>query len=249
MVSSIQPATYAPLSNAANSNRAPAQPPPSAQRTADAVRVDTGGDAGVRGARAALEGAIGKLDLALGAGREAANVVAQIRDLARSGAGADADAALKSLLQRYSDIIDGAVAGGADMLAGGATQVSVDPDAPPVTVQGYDLRLKDNPGAEDVLRLSAGASLADAGAAARDADASLARLDTALSRLSGAAQKLSAHDGFLASLESAVGADVDVDLDAEGARLLALQVRQGLAGAGGAIANARPAALLELFRE
>jgi hypothetical protein len=39
------------------------------------------------------------------------------------------------------------------------------------------------------------------------------------------------------------------DLDADGARLLALQVRQGLEGVGSApIANADPQSVLSLFR-
>jgi hypothetical protein len=42
---------------------------------------------------------------------------------------------------------------------------------------------------------------------------------------------------------------VRTDLDADGARLMALQVRQGLEAAGaGAIANVEPQAVLSLFR-
>src|SRR5262249_26489465 len=158
------------------------------------------------------------LDLGLAAGREAAGVLSQMRDLARAavngGAGPNSgigDAQFKALLQRYSQIVDSAIAGGADILAGKTMTLQVDPENPPVTVQGYDTRLKDEPGTEDVLRLSASSSLADDGAAisaARDADASLARLDTALSRLSAASQKLAAHDGFLATLDAATAKQV-----------------------------------------
>jgi hypothetical protein len=42
---------------------------------------------------------------------------------------------------------------------------------------------------------------------------------------------------------------VNEPADAEGARLLALQVRQSLLGSNAAIANSAPQALLSLFRE
>ncbi|MEJ0023007.1 MAG: hypothetical protein WDN76_05890 [Alphaproteobacteria bacterium] len=158
----------------------------------------------------ALGQASGSLDLALATGREAANIVSQMRDLARAAANGDdaaragADQTFKALLQRYDQVVSGAVDAGATVLAGQNISLDVDPDAPPITVQGVDMRLKADPGAEDVLRLSSSASLADptsAASAARDADSSLARIDIALSRLSGASQKLTAHDGFLGVLD------------------------------------------------
>jgi flagellin len=258
MVSSVQPATtfIPPTSVAktiaqlgANDSGAPAP-------RGDTVAF-TGTD--INGARLAIAGASTALDVGLAAGREAAGVLSQMRDLARAavngGAGPSAgigDAQFKALLQRYSQIIDNAIAGGADILSGKALTLQVDPDTPPVTVQGYDMRLKNEPGTEDVLRLSTSSSLADDGSAisaARDADASLARLDTALSRLSGASQKLAAHDGFLATLDGATAKLVDPEINGESARLIALQVRQTLAGANAAIANSGPGSLLSLFVE
>lgn len=257
MVSSVQPIPYAPPSAAANSNRAVGADPSTRtpQRT-DHIEASYRGD--ISGAREALSGAGANLDLALAAGREAAKLVSQMRDLARAAvSGDDATRAAASekfaaLLDQYGQTVNGAIAGGAGVLAGEAVTVSVDPDAPPVTVQGYDLRLKDQPGAEDVLRLSSSSTLSNPTAAAdgaRDAEASLARLDTALSRLSGASHRLASHDTFLATLDGAVAANVSTDLDAEGARLTALQVRQSLAGANVAIANSAPSGLLALFRE
>jgi flagellin len=257
MVSSVQPAAYAPVGGVANSNRPPSGTAPNdAHGVSDSVDVGQGGRAEIGAARGALAEAAGSLDLALAAGREAANIVAQIRDLARSAAAGDSGAAaepqFRALLQRYGQVINGAIEGGAGVLAGASLTVPVDPEAPPVTVQGYDLQLKDQPGAEDVLRLSTASSVADSSSAtvaARDADASLARIDTALSRLSGASQRLAAHDGFLRTLDGALARGIDPDLDTEGALLTALQVRQSLGGAGSAIANSAPGALLSLFRE
>lgn len=257
MVSSVQPIPYAPASTAANSNRAVGgETARAAPQRTDQIEASYRGDIG--GAREALSGASVGLDLALAAGREAAKLVSQMRDFARAAASGDettraaAATSFAGLLEQYGQTVGGAIAAGASVLAGDAVTVSVDPDAPAVTVQGYDLRLKAQPGAEDVLRLSTGSNLSDptaAADAARDAEASLARLDTALSRLSGASHRFASHDTFLATLDGAVAANVSTDLDAEGARLTALQVRQTLAGVNVAIANSAPSGLLSLFRE
>jgi hypothetical protein len=71
----------------------------------------------------------------------------------------------------------------------------------------------------------------------------------AMSRLLDAAYSLEAHQGFLSAAAGAT-ASVRHDLDADGARLLALQARQGLQALSGAtpIANAEPQAVLSLFR-
>jgi hypothetical protein len=66
-----------------------------------------------------------------------------------------------------------------------------------------------------------------------------------MGRLVDSARSLEAHQGFLAAAEAGARGDFDAD----GARLLALQIRQGLDAAGGApIANAEPQAVLSLFR-
>jgi flagellin len=258
MVTSVQPVPYTPLASGLASQSRPQTSAAGAQPRGDSVETGQGYRTEISGARAALSKASGSLDLALAAGREAANIVSQMRDLARAAATGDdaartaADQTFKALLQRYEQVVTSAIEAGASVLAGQSLSLEVDPDAPAINVQGFDLRLKADPGAEDVLRLSTAASLADASSAAsaaRDSDSSLARIDIALSRLSGASQKLAAHDGFLSALDKAVANDVVTDLDAEGARLTALQVRQTLIGSQSAIANAGPSALLSLFVE
>lgn len=258
MVTSVQPVPYTPLASTVSTVSRPQTAANGGQTRSDSVETGQGYRTEISGARAALGQASGSLDLALATGREAANIVSQMRDLARAAANGDdaaragADQTFKALLQRYDQVVSGAVDAGATVLAGQNISLDVDPDAPPITVQGVDMRLKADPGAEDVLRLSSSASLADptsAASAARDADSSLARIDIALSRLSGASQKLTAHDGFLGVLDKAVANDVVPDLDAESARLTALQVRQTLSNSQSSIANAGPSALLSLFVE
>jgi hypothetical protein len=76
---------------------------------------------------------------------------------------------------------------------------------------------------------------------------SLDKLQDAMNRLLESARALEAHQGFLGAVEGA--ANVRGDLDADGARLMALQVRQGLEASGAApIANVEPQAVLMLFR-
>jgi flagellin len=262
MVSSVQPLPYAAPNPAANANR-PVGADANARPAPQVDRMDAGqsyrGD--IATAQATLTDARGKLDLALAAGREGAGILSQLRDVARAAANGDAATSaasaasgdtFKALLQKYDQVVSGAVDGGAGILAGQSLTLTVDPDAAPIDVQGYDMRLKAQPGAEDVLRLSSDANIGDAASAAsaaRDSEASLARMDTALGRLSAAAQKLGSHASFLSALDSSVANAVSPDLDAEGARLTALQVRQSLAGANGAIANSSPSGLLGLFRE
>lgn len=255
MVTSVQSVPYTPTAAPANSNRAVSSDA-AARNTASTQtdRIDAPYRGEVAGSQTALDDATAKLDLALAIGRQAAGLLTKLRDAARSAIGggdtekASANANFTALLKQYSDAVNGAI-DGADLLAGESLTVSLDPEAAPVTVQGYDLRLKNQPGAEDVLKLSAGTDLSDPAAVARDADASLARLDTALGRLSGASQRLGSHASFLSALDSAVGANVVADLDAEGARLTALQVRQTLTGFNAAIANSAPSNLLTLFRD
>ena len=254
MVSSVQPSGFVPLTPLPTQTTQSRPERAGSDAGGDAVAISRAGD--LTSVHGEIDTARTSTDLALAAGREGARLLSQLRDLARSATTADdatrADLNTKfqALLGQYGDTIDGAISGGADLLAGKSLTVALDAGSAPVTISGYDLRLKENPGSEDALRLSTSSNLLDPGSAlsaARDADASLARVDTALGRLSGASQQLSAHDQFLASLDGA--ANVNEPADAEGARLLALQVRQSLLDSNTAIANSAPQALLSLFRE
>jgi hypothetical protein len=121
--------------------------------------------------------------------------------------------------------------------------IQAEPGAAPVTIAGVDMRLKAEPALGDLMALSADAKANEAvGATALK---SMENLQVAMSRLVDSARALEAHQGFLSAAEAGARGDFDAD----GARLLALQVRQGLEAVGGAaIANAEPQAVLSLFR-
>ena len=199
--------------------------------------------ASLSAARESVRDGLAQLQEALALGREAMSLLVKVQGVARGeGAQADLDAALQS----FSEQVDAAVARGARLSVGEDVSVHAEPGSPPVTIAGVDLQLKAEPGADDVISVSANARADDPGLA-QAAQRSLERLQEAMSRLSESLQALEAHQGFLGAVESAAG--VRRDLDTDGARLLALQVRQGLEHAGAsAIANVEPQAVLTLFR-
>lgn len=193
-----------------------------------------------RSARESVRQALADLDLSLAAGRDAANLVGQIAEAARSGD----DEAVQSLLTQLGDTVNGAISAGAAALTGAPLRVQMERDVPPFEVAGLDLRLKDQAGDALLLTRNADASPATVNAA----EDSLTRIQFGLDRMRGAAQRLETHDGFLAAAEAAAAGGVRGDLDAESARLLALQVRQGLSESGASIASARPDSVLGLFK-
>jgi len=201
---------------------------------------------GWRAARESVRLALADLDLSLAAGKSVTTLAAQLGEAAR----AEDATTFKTLLTELQDSVAAAVKSGANVAAGGTLRVQFEADAPPFEITGVDLRLKADASERAALRLTEGANAetpADAAAAARDADETLARVQAELTRLRAAAQRLENHDGFLAAAEGALASGVRTDLDAETARLLALQVRQGLSASNGAIASANPDSVLGLF--
>jgi hypothetical protein len=155
---------------------------------------------------------------------------------------ADLDAALKGFAER----LDAAIARGSKLAAGEDVTVQAEPGTAPVVIGGVDLRLKAEPSADDVMAVSAEAR-ADDPSLAQAAQRSLEHLQDAMTRLLDSVRALEAHQGFLGAVENAAGVRRDIDTD--GARLLALQVRQGLEAEGApSIANVEPQAVLTLFR-
>jgi flagellin len=195
--------------------------------------------------RAAIAAASSAMDAALAAGREGAGVLAQAADIARAGA-ADPDLArltqaqaLPALMQRYAQIVDSVLEVGGGLLAGATLRLPADPDTGPVDLVGEDIRI-----GGPLVRADA----REPSDVAREAQANLARVEAALGRLSGAAQKIGAHSSLLDALDSSLANNVVAELNAESARLLALDVSQKLAGERSSIANAGPQAILALFR-
>lgn len=201
------------------------------------------------------------VEFAIAAARDVRALLGEARDLAvraadsatPDAARAAQDVAFRSAVQRLGQIVDGAIARGAPLLAGEALSVQADPDSDAATdIAGLDLRLKSAVTGDEALLLTRGASIGDALSAAetaRAADKSLARLDAGLARLESEAVRLTQHDRVLGALDAALAANVAPDLGADGARLLALAVRQELSQSTAPIAGAKPNAVLSLFRE
>jgi hypothetical protein len=196
-------------------------------------------------ARESVRAAISQLHEALALGREAQTFLVRAQELA-GASGADAQAEFETAFARYAERVEAAVARGMRFLAGENLTVQAEPGGDPLTIPGADLRVKSEPGPSDVIGVANGARLTDAMLASA-AQRSLEALQDAMSRFIEAATALEAHSGFIGAAEGALG--VRPDLDADAARLMALQVRQGLeASAAAAIANVEPKAVLSLFR-
>lgn len=221
--------------------RTPTPSNQSQQQVQHGDRVDVGGAASWASARESVRSGLAQVHQALAAGHEAQSMLVQVQALARNG-GTQED--LDALMKNYAERLDAILGPNGGVAAGEDIAVYAEPGAPPVIVQGADLRLKETPGEGDVLAVSAKAQLSDAGLSAA-VQRSLETLQGAMEKLFNSARALEAHQGFLSAAELAQAANAD--LDADSARLLALQVSQGLAG-GGAIANVEPQAVLALFK-
>ena len=242
MVSSIVPGATG-LGSLGVDARLTRQTAPAQSNNADAAktdRVDVGRGLLGRGARKRAQRA---LPGASGARRrpEAQSMLAQAQALARSG-GAQQD--LDALMRNYAERLEAILGQGGGVATGQNIAIHAEPDAAPLIVQGADMRLKAEPGEADVLAFSSQAKITDADLN-QALQRSFERLQTAMDKLFASARGLEAHQGFLNAAEAANAANAD--LDADSARLTALQVAQGLAGRG-AIANVEPQAVLTLFK-
>ncbi len=217
----------------------------SAQRreaSAEGDRVELSG-AAIASARESVRAGVAQLQEALALGHEAQTMLVRVQAIAVARGPQDD---LDALLSAFSERVEAAVARGAQLVAGESASVQAEPGGAPVTIDGVDLRLKATPGFDDVIGVPAQARADDA-ALGPAAQRSLEKLQDAMSRLLDSVRALEAHQGFLGAAEGASA--VRSDLDADSARLMALQVRQGLEAAGApAIANVEPQAVLSLFR-
>lgn len=207
-----------------------------AQANSDRVELST---SALTAARESIRASVTQVHEALAAGHDAQTLLVKVQSFARAGDQAGLTEALQGFMQR----IEAAISRGATLLSGESLAVEAEPGASPVALPGVDLTLKGQPSADDLIQVSADANAADAGLS-QAAQKSLENLQDAMNRLVEAARTLGAHQGFLGVAASAQG-----DISTDGARLLALQVRQGLEAIGAAsIANAEPKAVLSLFR-
>lgn len=247
MVSSIVPgaASAHTLGAELRSARSAQAQAPRRDELAQGDRVEISG-ASLAAARESVRAGVVQVQRALAVGHDAQAMLVKIQALAGDG-GADAQVQLDAMLAAFGRRVEAAVAQGARVLTGEDVLVQAEPGAAPVTIPGVDLRLKDWPDSNDVIGVSFGADVDDP-ALPQAAQRSLEALQAAMGRLMESVRALEAHQGFLSAAQSAA-AGVRPDLDADGARLMALQVRQGLEAAGAApIANVAPQAVLALFR-
>ncbi|HVY83942.1 MAG TPA: hypothetical protein VG943_02325 [Caulobacterales bacterium] len=205
--------------------------------------VQLGDAANWRAASDSVSAGLSQIQQTLDIGEDAKDFLSQVQSLANSD-DPDAQSQLKDLLTSFAARVDAAVKGGLGLIAGGDLSVQAEPGAAPLTIAGLDLRVSDSSQSGGVFSFSSqaqvGPQLADAARASRDT------LNAGLDRLTDAARSLQAHQGFLGA---ATANGVNGDLDADSARLLALQVSQGLSDlGGGAIVNVAPQSVLALFK-
>ena len=206
-------------------------------------RVELSG-ASLAAVRQSVRDGVAQAHHALALGHEAQAMLVNVQTLARSGA---AQVDLQAVLQAFSQKLDAAIESGATLLSGASVSVQAELDAAPLSIPGADLRLKDDPGPQNIIAVSRNADIADP-ELPQAVQKSLEALQAAMGQLLETVQALEAHQGFLSAVDRAA-AGVRTDLDADSARLLALQVRQGLEAVGSApIANVEPQAVLALFR-
>lgn len=193
--------------------------------------------------RESVREALRQVDLARDLARDAQTLLVTAQSAVRGEASqSDLDQAFAT----YARKVDVARADGGVLLAGEDVTVQAEPGAGALVIGGVDLQLKASPSDAGIIQLSLSAKAEDA-ATAGVAQASLDRLQAVVGRLSESAKALEAHDRLLGAAETAIG--VRGDITADTARLMALQVRQGLEQAPGvSIANADPQSVLALFR-
>jgi hypothetical protein len=183
-------------------------------------------------------------DAALAAGALVEGVLAQMRQDAVSASdpslGGDARAALSAGFQgglgQIQAALNAAGVGGVNLIDG--SSVGQGPDGLPA----FDFSL-----GGPAIGVPASASLSDPAAAASLADQLGAALDNVGQALGQIAAQSDAT-GIEGTFAGMSGAGFDPGLDADGARLAALQVQQLLSASSGPIGNQAPQAILALFR-
>ena len=248
-------AALASLDQLVSQNGASAAPAASdaaskAGQTASSPIIDLSGlsTGGLGGAGAGFASDASIVDAAAASGSIIEGLLAQMRDAAVSAAdpsvGGEARAALNAGFQSGLSQIQAAVAAaGVDgvNLIDGSTSAQGGQAASGLT--GFDLTPTGS-----LIGLPAGANLSDPATAASLAD----QLQTALGAVGQAVSSLTdqsetLQDSFVSAMQCG-SSGFDPSMDADSARLAALQIQQQLSVGGGAIGNQSPSAVLALFR-
>jgi flagellin len=205
---------------------------------------------GVGGAGSGFASDASIADAAVASGSLIEGLLSQMRDAAVAASdpsvGSDARAALNAGFQSGLSQIQAAVSAagvdGVNLIDGSTTGAggSQAPDG----LSAFDMTASG-----PLIGLPAGANLSDPATAATLAD----QLQTALGNVGQAVGALSdqadtLQSGFISAMQAG-SPSFDPGLDADGARLAALQIQQTLSGGGGSIGNQSPSSILALFRQ
>ncbi len=219
----------------------------------------SGFSAGSADPASGLEDAASIADAAVSAGGVVAGLLAQMRQAAIGAADpnlsasdrAGLNASFQSDLAQIDPTVAQASVGGVNLIDGsiaGSLQPSA--DGAGVTLTAANLSLSG-----PLIGLSAGANLSDpAGAAAiaGQLQSAIAGVNQAVGQIAAQGQSIESHLDLVsqAQLASSVGASglVGGDLDADGARLQALQIQQQLQAGGYAVSDGASQSILSLFR-
>ncbi|HLY79457.1 MAG TPA: flagellin [Caulobacteraceae bacterium] len=210
----------------------------------------SGGSAATGGVATGLATAASIADAAVASGTTIEGLLAQMRQDAVSASDASLDsdsrAALdsgfKANLAKIQQAISAAGVGGVNLLDG---STNGDASVSAATLSGVNLSL-----GGPVIGVGAGASLGDpsgAAAIATQLGAAIDKVGQAVDQISAQGQAIESHLSLVAQAGLSVSG-VNGGLDADGARLAALQVQQQMSLTSGAVANQSPNAILALFQ-
>ena len=201
------------------------------------------------------------VDVALAASDSISDILVELRAVAVQAADDSIPTETREILNerfvalrdQITRTIDSAELGGRNLLASGASDVSLvasTDGTTTISVAAQDLSI----GGANVTISSAGVPLsnaADATAQIAAIEASITNVSNASARLGNGSQALDLQENLLNrvsdALEVSIGNLVDADLARESSRLQALQVQQQLAIQTLSIANAAPNSILALF--
>lgn len=198
-------------------------------------------------------------DVGINAGQTISSLLDLLKQkiVAAQGAASDADkGALDSdyqqLLQTIDQLAKSAAFGGTTMLDGSAG-AGLTFSAAPNSDATLTLSPQDFTVGGPVIGLAQGDLLGSAGDLASlldQVDSASGALNAQLAQMTAQSQQIQGHLGAVSQLSNALSSSTTPDLDADGARLMALQVQQALQASGQAqsVANQGPQALLSLFR-
>jgi len=237
----------------------PSQPGQANSAGSDILSLSGGAAAALGGLTGGLSNAASAADAAVSAGSAIVALLGKLQAAAQSATNpalspdqlAALNAGFKTNLAKVAETVAAASAGGLNLLDGSASGAPSQPTGGTASdLTGFNFSL-----GGPVIGLGPDAKLTDAPTAADIAGQLGQAIDNATQAVGQIAAQSQAINGHLAvvsqaalSLSPGVAGAVNSSLTGDGARLQALQIQQQLIGAGGAVANQAPQAILALFQ-